>query len=110
MTITRKHLNQLVKIYKDIHLDFAFKKDISKNDVMDLLTDLKFELENFGRVNCKNFDSIRFGAEIIKAENNNKIEDEAIQKTVNYVHERNKYPMDKVEKHTELLTDWIKNK
>ena len=89
MTISRKHLNQLVKIYKDLHLDFAFQKDVSKKDIMNLLTDLKFELENFGRVNCKNFDSIRFGAEIIKAEHDNKIEDESIQKTVNYVVQRN---------------------
>ena len=89
MTITRKHLNQLVKIYKDIHLDFAFKKDITKKDIMYLLSDLKFELENFGRVNCKNFDSIRFGAEIIKAEHDNKIEDESAEQIVNYVNLRN---------------------
>ena len=90
MTITRKHLNQLVKIYKNIHLDFAFKKDINPMDIRDLFSDLKYYLEDFGSKNCKNFDSIRFGAEIIKAEHDNKIEDKSAEHLINYVAQRNK--------------------
>ncbi len=115
MTISKKHLIQLVQIYKKAHMEYeVIRPELTKNklncDVLDIFDVLKIELEAFGKRNCKNFNDLIFNAEILKAETENKEEVKAIQKTVNYVSERNKYPMDKVKKHTELLTDWIKNK
>ena len=94
MTISKKHLIQLVQLYKKAHMEYELiRPELIKNkldcDVLDIFDVLKMELEAFGKRNCKNFNDLIFGAEILKAETENKDEVKAIQKTVDYVSEKN---------------------
>ena len=94
MTISKKHLIQLVQLYKKAHMEYELiKPELIKNkldcDVLDIFDVLKMELEAFGKRNCKNFNDLIFNAEILKVEQENKKEVKSIQATVDYVHERN---------------------
>ena len=94
MTISKKHLIQLVKLYKKAHMEYeVIRPRLIKNkldcDVLDIFDVLKMELEAFGKRNCKNFNDLIFNAEILKVEQENKKEVKSIQATVDYVPERN---------------------
>ena len=84
MTISKKHLIQLVQIYKKAHMEYELiRTELIRNklndDVLDIFDVLKIELEAFGKRNCKNFNDLIFGAEILKAEQENKQDHESIK-------------------------------
>jgi hypothetical protein len=93
MTISKKHLIQLVQLYKKAFTEFEVigkTQLIKRDDVLDIFDVLKIELEAFGKRNCKNFNDLIFNAEILKAEMESKEEVKSIQATVDYVVQRNK--------------------
>ncbi len=84
MTISKKHLIQLVQIYKKAHMEYELiRTELIRNrlndDVLDIFDVLKIELEAFGKRNCKNFNDLIFNAELLKAEKENKQDHENIK-------------------------------
>ena len=99
MTISKKHLIQLVQLYKKAHMEYeSIRIELIENklndDVLDIFDVLKIELEAFGKRNCKNFNDLIFNSEILKAEQENKKEYESIRATIKEV-ERNRKEKDK---------------
>ena len=84
MTISKKHLIQLVQIYKKAHMEYELiRTELIRNklndDVLDIFDVLKMELEAFGKRNCKNFNDLIFNSEMLKAEQENKQDHESIK-------------------------------
>jgi|TARA_R100000479_G_C6266904_1_gene158043 hypothetical protein len=84
MTISKKHLIQLVQIYKKAHMEYELiRTELIRNrlndDVLDIFDVLKMELEAFGKRNCKNFNDLIFSTALDIAEKQNKEEHENIK-------------------------------
>ena len=83
MTISKKHLIQLVQIYKKAHMEYELiRTELIRNklndDVLDIFDVLKMEFEAFGKLNCKNFNDLIFNSEMLKAEQENREEHKSI--------------------------------
>ena len=78
MTISKKHLIQLVQIYKKAHMEYELiRTELIRNRLNDDV--LKMELEAFGKRNCKNFNDLIFSTALDIAEKQNKEEHENIK-------------------------------
>jgi len=90
MAISRKELIQLVELYRKVHHELgSIDIKISRRQVLDIFDSLKFELESFGKKNCKNFDTVRFQEAILKAEMENKQDHQSAKHIVDYLNEKN---------------------
>lgn len=121
MTLTKKHFISLAKVSASIQ-EVCNNKSKEENELTAITQHALYEIKSFCINNGKNFNSSIFDnyikeelerREIQKEKRRVRKHENALERLHNsqFGVPKNKYPsIEKVQKHTELLTDWIKNK